>query len=68
MMFINYKENSNKCNEEMDNVQLFQVTELNLFISAMNHFKTKFVSNESGGQNLYKKIRMIQNKTRLKTK
>lgn len=44
---------SNKCNEEMNNVQLFQVTELNLFISAVSHLKTKFVSNGAREQNLF---------------
>lgn len=56
---------SNQCNEEI-NVQLFQVTELNLFISAVSHLKIKSVSNGAREQNFLKKIRMMQNKTRLK--
>lgn len=56
---------SNKYNEEI-NVQLFQVTELNLFISAVSHLKIKSLSNGAREQNLKKK-KMMQNKTRLKT-
>lgn len=40
---------SNRYNEEVNNVQLLQVTELNLFICVVNHFKRKrnlFLANE----------------------